>query len=250
MLKLILKCSFCAQILKIRKDGMMRNVNKKRIKIQDDVREFNRVKNAENRKRIFDCKRDYKYFWRKIKQHYLTERRRKMNNLRKRKPKDFWKIFRNKQNTCSHNISDTEFFNYFKELSSENLEMSRENIEREMQNFDCNSRESTFDELDRHIIQNEIKDAISWLASNKACGSDCIKNEYFKFSSNMLLEPLKKLFNRILNSGVFPTQWSEGINIPIHKKGDIDDPSNYRGITLVCCFAKLFTSLLICWITA
>ena len=32
--------------------------------------------------------------------------------------------------------------------------------------------------------------------------------------------------------------------VPIHKKGDLDDPNNYRGITLLSCFAKLFTSIL------
>ena len=32
--------------------------------------------------------------------------------------------------------------------------------------------------------------------------------------------------------------------MPLHKKGDLDDPNNYRGITLISCFAKLFTSVL------
>ena len=30
----------------------------------------------------------------------------------------------------------------------------------------------------------------------------------------------------------------------LHKRGDITDPNNYRGITLISCYAKLFTSIL------
>ena len=31
--------------------------------------------------------------------------------------------------------------------------------------------------------------------------------------------------------------------IPLHKKGDTSDPNNYRGISLVSCFAKLFNTI-------
>lgn len=82
------------------------------------------------------------------------------------------------------------------------------------------------------------------MASNKSNGADNILNEYFKTASNILLQPLEILFNQILESGKFPSDWSTGIIIPIYKKGDINDPNNYRGITLVSCFAKLFTSIL------
>ena len=32
--------------------------------------------------------------------------------------------------------------------------------------------------------------------------------------------------------------------MPIHKKGDVDNVNNYRGITLLSCMGKLFTSIL------
>ena len=62
------------------------------------------------------------------------------------------------------------------------------------------------------------------------------------------------ILNNILNSGYFPSQWTEGIIIPLHKKGAHDNPKNYRGITLISCLGKLFTSIinqrLITWSTA
>ena len=53
------------------------------------------------------------------------------------------------------------------------------------------------------------------------------------------------LFNAVLDSGVIPTDWCVGIIIPIFKnKGDVKNPDNYRGITLLSCLGKLFTSIL------
>ena len=54
-----------------------------------------------------------------------------------------------------------------------------------------------------------------------------------------------KLFNLILNTGIIPEAWSKGTILPIYKnKGDINDPDNYRGITILSCFGKLFTAVL------
>ena len=52
------------------------------------------------------------------------------------------------------------------------------------------------------------------------------------------------MFNRILETGLFPSQWSTGVIVPVHKKGDLNDPTNYRGITLVSCSGKLFTNII------
>ena len=113
-----------------------------------------------------------------------------------------------------------------------------------MQSFDSSTRETTFEVLDENITQTEIQKAINGLSLNKSCGSDNILNEYFISAASILLEPLELLFNKILDSGKFPTDWSTGIIVPIHKKGDVNDPNNNRGITLVSCFAKLFTTVL------
>ena len=44
--------------------------------------------------------------------------------------------------------------------------------------------------------------------------------------------------------GYFPESCQEGFIIPIHKKGDKNEVSNYRGITLLSTSGKLFTRIL------
>ena len=55
---------------------------------------------------------------------------------------------------------------------------------------------------------------------------------------------LVTLFNTILEKKSYPEDWSSGIITPIHKSGEIDNPDNYRGITINSCLSKLFNLLL------
>ena len=53
------------------------------------------------------------------------------------------------------------------------------------------------------------------------------------------------IFNLVFDGGVIPESWSIGVINPIFKnKGNRKDPANYRSITLVSCFGKVFTSIL------
>jgi len=36
----------------------------------------------------------------------------------------------------------------------------------------------------------------------------------------------------------------EGLIVALHKKNDCNDVNNYRGITLISCFAKIFTGII------
>ena len=83
------------------------------------------------------------------------------------------------------------------------------------------------------------------LKNKKACGIDLIRNEYLKNCPESLLILIKDLFNLILNTGLIPTEWCIGMIMPLYKnKGSANDPDNYRGITLLSCIGKFFTSVL------
>ena len=55
---------------------------------------------------------------------------------------------------------------------------------------------------------------------------------------------LTQLFNKLYNASLFPAVWSKSVIVPIFKKGDDDNPDNYRGISLLSIVSKVFTAIL------
>jgi hypothetical protein len=66
-------------------------------------------------------------------------------------------------------------------------------------------------------------------------------NEYLITGKTYLIPILCKLFNNILNTRHFPELWVQSIIIPVFKKGNINEPKTYRGISLVDYVRKLYS---------
>jgi hypothetical protein len=54
---------------------------------------------------------------------------------------------------------------------------------------------------------------------------------------------IHKLIMLIWNKGELPHQWKDSIVVPIHKKGDKTDCSNYRGISLLSTSYKILSNI-------
>ena len=207
------------------------------------LRNFNLFKSDENRQAMCHQKSKYKKLIKKKKRLFHFHKVHAIEKLKHAKPREFWKLFCKKKENSSK-ISLDSFFDYFSDMQ-QNLSSST-NAESESfcssHNFDTD--ECNFSELDKPITSKEIQDVILKLKRNKAFAGDQLLNEYFIESCDILLGHLVDLFNGILNSGHFPDQWSQGIIVPLFKKNDPNDVNNYRGVTLVSCFSKIFTGVL------
>ena len=127
-----------------------------------------------------------------------------------------------------------------------NMNGSPDNEEHESENVAQPEIVNTVDDqhiLNRIITENEIQPCVNRFKNSKAPGPDNILNEYTKISADILMPIYLKVFNLIFSTGLFPDTWSQGLIIPIHKKGDKMNPGNYRSITLLGRFSKLFTSI-------
>ena len=69
-------------------------------------------------------------------------------------------------------------------------------------------------------------------------------------SLNIAIMTVSKLLlifylNIVLNTVFVPSEWCLGVISPLYKnRGAVNDPDNYRGITLLSCTWKLFTACL------
>ena len=69
-------------------------------------------------------------------------------------------------------------------------------------------------------------------------------SDFFIDAKDFIAPFLQKIYNVIFETGTYPESWAKGLIVPIHKKGDKGDPNNYRGITLISTFAKIFSLVL------
>ena len=95
--------------------------------------------------------------------------------------------------------------------------------------------------LDSSLITNEqIANLLISLKVNKAHGPDDISVHMIKLCGDSLIFPLKLIFNNILSTGIFPKQWKRANVTPVHKKDNKQLIKNYRPISLLPIFAKVF----------
>ena len=85
------------------------------------------------------------------------------------------------------------------------------------------------------ITEEEVLTIIKKLKASKSAGQDGIPPD-------TLMPIMLSLFNRIFDNGVYC--WNSALIVPIHKKGDVNEPTNYRGISLLDILGKLFTSVI------
>lgn len=90
------------------------------------------------------------------------------------------------------------------------------------------------------VTVSEILAAIRKLKPKLTSGTDHVPNFIVKGCSNLFAPILEHIFNISLSKGIFPSLWKESIVVPIHKTGDTSQVGNYRPVSLLCSFSKVF----------
>ena len=98
-------------------------------------------------------------------------------------------------------------------------------------------------DLNELINQDEVRKSISYLHSNKSPGPDGLCIELFKCTLDYILPFLTTVFNTIFSEGIVPESWGGSIIWPIHKKGSLSNPDNFRGVLLINTICKIFCNI-------
>ena len=202
-------------------------------------------------------KREYRIAIKQQKKLYELSNISKLEELTKQ-PKKFWEHVKKMGNASKFGlgygnyISKEAWLDHFRKLNIKDPALLASNLEY------CKYIENQINEsMGRHqgnhtqcewlegdFTAAEVEFGIKQLKRGKASGMDVVSNDIIKTAKDSISCIVASLFNKIVQLKYYPLIWSLGIIVPIHKGGELDDPNNFRGITLNSCLSKLFTFLL------
>ena len=98
--------------------------------------------------------------------------------------------------------------------------------------------------LDDPMLPQEVQDQVKRLKCNKACGPDGVPPGIFKLLPPAWIVTVTMLFNNIFMSATYPSSWVTAKLFTVFKRGSRMLVSNYRGISVINSFAKLYDMVL------
>ena len=113
----------------------------------------------------------------------------------------------------------------------------RRTIQRELNDPDNHDGVITYLEAD--ILECEVKWALGSITRNKASGSDGIPVELFQILKDYAVKVLRSICQEIWKAQQWPQDWKRAVFIPIPKKDNTKECSNYLTIALISHASKV-----------
>ena len=109
---------------------------------------------------------------------------------------------------------------------------------------DPDDHDSVITHLEPGILQCEVKWALGSITMNKASGGDGIPVEVFQILKDDAVKVLNSICQQIWKTQQWPQDWKRSVFIPIPKKGNAKECSNYHTIALISHASKVMLKIL------
>jgi len=133
---------------------------------------------------------------------------------------------------------------HFKHFTSvgEKLASKLENSKKKFDSYLGKKCEKTFflHEIEKHEVMEEIQN----ICEKRAMGHDDIPPKVIKWCPEQYTSILQVIFNKCIQKGIYPQNMKVAKVVPIHKGGDVDDVNNYRPISILTQFNRIFERIL------
>ena len=97
--------------------------------------------------------------------------------------------------------------------------------------------------LEPDILECEVEWALGSIAANKASGGDGIPPELFQILKDDAVKVLHSICQQICKTQQWPRDWKRSVFIPILKKGNAKECSNYCTIALISHASKVMLKI-------
>ena len=103
---------------------------------------------------------------------------------------------------------------------------------------DLDNHDGVITHLESDILQCEVKWALESITTNKATGSDGIAVELFQILKHDAVKVLHSICQQIWKTQQWLQDWKRSVFIPIPKKGNAKECSDYHTIALISMLVK------------
>ena len=94
-----------------------------------------------------------------------------------------------------------------------------------------------------NFSDNDILNIIRSLDINKAHGHDDISVRMVKICDDSIKKSLSIIYKNCIRTGIYPNAWKKSNIVPVHKQGDKQIVYNYRPVSLLHIFGKVFQKI-------
>ena len=109
---------------------------------------------------------------------------------------------------------------------------------------DPDNHDSVITHLEPDILECEVKWALESITTNKANGGDEISANLFQILKDDGVKVLHSICQQIWKTQQWPQDWKRSVFIPIPKKGNAKECSNYHTIALISNASKVVFKIL------
>ena len=109
---------------------------------------------------------------------------------------------------------------------------------------DSDIHDSVITHLEPDILEWEVKQTLGSITMNKARGGDGIPVELFQILKDDAFKMLHSVCQQIWKTQQWPQDWKRSVFIPISKKGNVKECSNYRTVVLISHTSKVMLKIL------
>ena len=109
---------------------------------------------------------------------------------------------------------------------------------------DPDSHDDVITNVEPDILECEVKWALESITTNKASGDDGIPVELFQILKDDAVKVLHSICQQIWKTQQWPQDWKRSVFIPIPKKGNAKECSNYCTVALISHASKVMLKIL------
>ena len=206
------------------------------------------VKSKGEKERYSHLNAEFQRIARRDKKAFLSDQCKKLDEKnRMRKTRDLFKKIRDIKGTFHAKMGTIKGRNLMDLTEAEDIKKRWQEYTEELYKKDLHdpdNHDGVISHLEPDILECEVKWALESITTNKASGGDGIPVELFQILKDDAVKVLHSICQQIWKTHQWPQDWKRAVFIPIPKKGNAKECSNYCTIALISRASKVMYKIL------